>query len=299
MARTLTLLKASICLVLCVFVGSVAVAQPNTTPGLPWTYVTPDSLPVEAIDTAFDNSILRNDQDSASNIRWIYRINCHVRLTEVTDSNTFFIEVPRHPDSFGLIETVERIEMANPFIEEIITASSNSFFLGSSASRSHPHYSFPALEFDEDIRLNSAGDTIQTLYFGSLVRMPQFNVIVENRNDTAFRSYAYFLQYIDSIWFPAISSLETPKGASSFNAYPNPTVGKFSIEMPAEASTNVDGYIMRIYDPTAKLLDTRRVRSNEALQHLELPQGGVPGTYTITLYDERGRLAVGRIMKLE
>ncbi|MFK8056430.1 MAG: hypothetical protein AB8F78_09955, partial [Saprospiraceae bacterium] len=80
MARTLIFSKVSICVVLSVLLGSLALAQPNTTPGLPWTYVTPDSLPVEAIDTAFEYSIFRNGQDSASDVRWIYRVNCHIRL---------------------------------------------------------------------------------------------------------------------------------------------------------------------------------------------------------------------------
>ena len=297
MARTLIFHRLSLGFVILFLSISIAFAQPNTTPGLPWTYVTPDSLPVGAVDTAFEYSLFRPGQDSTSEIRWVYRVNSHLQLTEITDSNTFFIEVPRQPGSFGLTETVEMIEMEGPFVDLFESETLISRILSGQGSRSHPEYFFPSFELEENIRLSQAGDTIETTYFGAVVRIPQRNFIIENPNDTAFRSYTYFLQYVDSIWFPQISSVETPREARSFNTFPNPTTSVFSIELPAQKSIRESGYIMRIYDPAAKLIDTRKVRQQGTLYQTELPVDGPPGIYTITLYDERGVLAVGRVMK--
>jgi len=105
------------------------------------------------------------------------------------------------------------------------------------------------------------------------------------------------LQYVDSIWFPRISSVETPREAIIFNTFPNPATSSFSIELPAQKGIRESGYIMRIYDPSAKLIDTRKMRQQGSVYQTELPENGPSGIYTITLYDERGQLALGRVMK--
>ena len=279
--------------------AATSVAQRNTTPGLPWTVVTPDSLPAGAIDTAFINRLFRVDQIDSSNFRWVYRVNCHIELTHITDSNTFFIEVPRDPNAFGFSERNEIIEMRGAFVDTSTTSNWIFRYIAGLNSASHPEYSTPNVEFGEDTLLDENGNPLFTTYFASLSRVPGLNIIIENPEDTVYRNYAYFLQYVDSIWHPRISSLVNPKQASSFKAYPSPTTGQFSIELPNEWASKREGFMMRVYDPTAALVETRRIWYVSSLQDLRLPSNGPPGLYTVTLYDERGELAVGRVMKSE
>ena len=280
-----------------IFFASISSAQRNTTPGLPWTYVTPDSVPVGAFDTAFVNTFFNVDSLANNDIRWVYIINCHIELTNITDSNTFFIEVPRDPGAFGLTERTEMVEMRNAFSDTITGTSFFSAGISGQNSASHPEYFFPEVSFSQFIALDERGNSLDTIYEGRVVRAPNLNVILPNNSDSSFHTYAYFLQIVDSIFHPQISSILTPKNASSFNTFPNPTTSQFSIELPTDWETKKEGYMLRIYDPTAKLIEVQRIWYASSLENLALPKDGPPGLYTVTLYDERGELALGRVLK--
>ena len=298
MVRPLGLLRIFVIAFISIVITSISLAQRNITPGLPWTYVTPDSLPIGAIDTAFERTIFNIDS-LRSPVRWAYRVNCHLELTQLTDSNTFFIEVPRDPNAFGLTERTEIVEMLGGSLDTSTTSNWIFRYLAGFNSASHPEYSFPEINFEQHTRLDVNGNPLFNKYFASLARIPGLNFIIENPADTVYRSYAYFLQYVDSVWHPRISSILTPKDASTFKTFPNPTTSQFSIELPADWEPQREGYMLRIYDPTAKLVRVRRIWYTSQLHDLALPPNGPPGLYTLTLHGEQGELAVGRVMKSE
>lgn len=91
--------------------------------------------------------------------------------------------------------------------------------------------------------------------------------------------------------------VQMPPRAQEANVYPNPATGLVTISMPSESPFPPAGYILRIYGPDTRLLDTRRIYSSHELRDVSLPAAGGSGLVTITLYDEQGQLTVGRVMR--
>jgi len=217
----------------------------------------------------------------------------------VTDSNTIFAMFPRNPGAFGLSESVDTVELAGIFRDSIIDQTLKITSFASNRIVEHPEFVFPETAYRETIYPDENGELTDTVHFASIARAPGLNFITTNQSDSVYRSYCYFLQYIDSVWHPRISSLALPPRARSASIYPNPSAGPVTVRMPAGLPFPAGGYIMRIYGPNASLLDTRRIYSDQELTAVSLPSSGRAGLFTITLYDERGQLTVGQVMRLD
>ena len=275
-------------------------ADPFVTPGLPWTYVPAGEVPTYAIDTAYERHIRDvyagfGDPDRYE-ILYLFRIRCHPHLAEVDSAGRLRVEVPRDPG-----------------VAEVLTLAGASVRVDSAQYGQYPRYptgytvgGFRCAECDDrpelrfaELALSEIDRTARpvdpsqdTSYTGDMKFAPDYYEIYPAPPGSDRDAWAYFVQFVDSVWHPRVSAVPTGRDAfADARAYPCPARagGTLTVELPASwASAPVT---LRVYAPSGALV-AREVRAAARRHELRVGPGWPPGAYSVAVYRDGGRYGV-------
>lgn len=298
MALSLTRVVA---LINCVLLTTILSAQDFTTPGLPWTYVPKDQVPAYAVDTAYEREVLDYFYEADSmfgnfEVRHLYRIHFHPLLTELDSLDRITVEIPRNPGESELVvldlgRVTQQILLVGPDTVH------RGFGVGGFRSQQSPELTLISLGVSLIDRREFSGSLDSTVSGEILLGPGDYRVWPNFPGDAD--AWAYFIQFVDSVWHPPIVSdveeMELPDGTAQLSLYPNPAQRGSIVSVALPEGWRNDGVSLRLYDPTGRrVLFTRR--DPQDTHKIELPKDCPAGVYTLTAYRLGGKLAVGRVV---
>ncbi len=199
----------------------------HMTPGLPWTVVDESELPPEALDSATYYSLV--DWASQSDeIRYIFRVYFHPELVEITDGK-IYVELPRDP---GVSEVVfwenGRIDSSdydNQGNFDIIRYKGN--------ESSHPSLGrFSNFTLTYDIGLDTVQGGQPEDFYSFIRFAPSYYTLFGGPYNQGVNRYGYFIQVVDSIFHPQVSSTREKLIPIQVKTFPNPCTDYFTVGLP-------------------------------------------------------------------
>ncbi|MFK8057093.1 MAG: hypothetical protein AB8F78_13300 [Saprospiraceae bacterium] len=199
----------------------------HMTPGLPWTVVDESELPAEAFDSAYHNAIIDYIGDNAE-IRYLFRVYFHPELTNLVDGK-IYAEIPRDP---GVSEIISwnrgRIDSSNV---DGLGNSDRILYRGNESD--HPSVSSNSIfALTYVIALDTSLSFYPEAYNGLIQFGPATYELFGGPKGAGAHRYGYFIQVVDSIWHPQVSSVREPLSSIQVKAYPNPCIDQYTIEIP-------------------------------------------------------------------
>lgn len=217
---------------ICIFIShrqvlNAQVPAHHMTQGLPWTVVDESEVPPEGNDTTTYNFIV--DLVSQSDeLRYLFRVYFHPELVEIVDGK-ISAELPRDPG------VTEIIQWDGGIIDSSqIDGSGNEDYIrfrgfGSSNPNTSPFSTFMltyVIGIDTSIR------SYPETYYGEIQFAPAAYTLFGGPAATGAHRYGYFIQVVDSIFHPQVSSVREPLSPIQVKAYPNPCTDQYTIEVP-------------------------------------------------------------------
>jgi len=277
-----------ILVLLCCTFGYTTMAQSFESPGYPWTYVPRQELPIGILNTDQENRL-----DTISwicpntEIRRVFYIYAHPELMEGDNQGEFPIIIPREPNE------ADTINMQNFFLDT--TLSSNSLFIAMGGFRSYdrPEYAFGDVELF--CTYNISGDTSCGGYIANL---PTTYRIISNLTDYPWTRWLNFVQCVDSIWHPPLtsSSREILLGQmEALTVYPNPVQqgGRVYLQQPNDWPRGPSELVLT--GTAGRVLFRRLLVGPPDEQGYTLPPDLAPGIYSLVVLSE-GRRAAARVV---
>ncbi|MFK8056062.1 MAG: T9SS type A sorting domain-containing protein [Saprospiraceae bacterium] len=285
---------------LCVAVVVALHAQSFTTPGLPWTYVPDDQVPAYAIDTAQIPVVLDYHKNFRAyrdlEVRHLYRIHFHPLLMELDSLGRMTVEIPRNPEESELVvlesgHIRERIAIIRP------DTFHRGYSVGGFRSQQAPELSLIQVLIGITDGTEFPGTPDSTVR-GDILLGPKTYLVHPNSPGDA-DAWAYFIQFVDSIWHPplvsSVEEIELPPDAAQLSVYPNPARRGSVVNVAVPSAWRNDAVSLRLYDPTGRRVQLTR-HGPAATHQVELPVDCAAGMYTLTAYKLGGELAVGRVV---
>ncbi|MFK8056063.1 MAG: hypothetical protein AB8F78_08095 [Saprospiraceae bacterium] len=287
-------------LLTCLLAGLALHAQSFTTPGLPWTYVPDDQVPAYAIDTAQIPVVLDYHKSFQAyrdlEVRHLYRIHFHPLLMELDSLGRMTVEIPRNPGESDLVvlesgHVTERINIIRP------DTFHRGYGVGGFRSQQAPELSLIQVLIGVIDRTELPGTPDSTVN-GDILLGPKTYLVHPNSPGDA-DAWAYFIQFVDSIWHPplvsSVEEIELPPGAALLSVYPNPVRRGSVVNVAVPSAWRNDAVSLRLYDPAGRCVQLTR-HGPAAIHQVELPIDCAAGIYTWTAYRLGGELAVGRVV---
>ncbi|MFK8055753.1 MAG: hypothetical protein AB8F78_06495 [Saprospiraceae bacterium] len=285
---------------LCTVVGLALHAQDFTTQGLPWTYVPNDQVPSYAIDTAQERVVLDYFPQipiySDLEVRYLYRIHFHPLLTEFDSLDRITVELPRNPGESELV-----VVESGRLTEQIAIFRPDTFHRGYSVGGFRSQQAPELALIQVGVLLIDGTEypgTQDSIVTGEIRLGPTTYVVHPNFVGEA-DAWAYFAQFVDSIWHPPLVSsleeVELPLDAALLNVHPNPARSGSAVNVVVPPDWRNDAVSLRLYDPNGQQVQLTR-RGPAATHQVELPEDCTAGVYTWTAYRLGGELAVGRVV---
>ena len=286
MVRSLMNAKGfAIILALCAgMVATTARAQCDYVPGTPWTVIAEDDLPSYAVDTAYLTGLLALSPPYPP-VRKFYPIRFHMDSMRLNEDGKYGLQMARNQ---GECETVY---YRNSRL--IIFDTTNNYSVQYSGFRSDDAPELWDANFELDYAIRTSGDTVIS---GRLNFSPSVSLVVNNPLNTNGDNYGYFIQYVDSIYHPALATRDFASGrAERVRTYPNPASDYTQVELP----TLWEGkpIWIQIFDETGRIISSRSSTATAGLR-IELTDTTQKGMYRIFVYRYDGKYAVAEVMKL-
>ncbi|MFK8056064.1 MAG: hypothetical protein AB8F78_08100 [Saprospiraceae bacterium] len=287
-------------LLTCLLAGMASHGQNFTTPGLPWTYVPDDQVPAYAIDTAQIPVVLDYHKNFRAyrdlEVRNLYRIHFHPLLMELDSLGRMTVEIPRNPGESELVvlesgNIRERLAIIRPDTFHV------GYSVGGFRSQQAPELSLIQVLISVTDRTELPGTPDSTVN-GDIFLGPKTYLVHPNSQGDA-DAWAYFIQFVDSIWHPplvsSVEEIELPPEAAKLSVYPNPVQRGSAVNVAVPSAWRNDAVSLRLYDPAGRCVQLTR-HGPAAIHEVELPIDCAAGIYTWTAYKLGGELAVGRVV---
>lgn len=217
---------------ICIFINyrpvlNAQVPAHHMTQGLPWTVVDESELPPEAFDSTYHKAIIDYIGDNAE-IRYLFRVYFHPELTEIIGGK-IYAEIPRDP---GVSEIISwnrgRIDSSNV---DGLGSSDRILYRGNESD--HPSVSpISIITLTYVIALDTSLNFYPEAYNGLIQFGPATYELFGGPNGAGAHRYGYFIQVVDSIYHPQVSSVREPFAKVQVSAYPNPCTDHYTIEVP-------------------------------------------------------------------
>ena len=228
--KNITLTLRAILILIGLALGSRLNAQVQShhmTPGLPWTVVDESELPPEAIDSATYNFIV--DLVSQSDeLRYLFRVYFHPELIEIVDGK-IYAEIPRDP---GVTEV---LHWNNGQIDssQVDGVGESDYIRYRGNESDHPNTGqFSNFMLTYVIGIDTSIRSYPETYFGEIQFAPAPYTLFGGPAGTGAHRYGYFIQVVDSIYHPQVSSAREPLSKVQVSAYPNPCTNRFTVDIP-------------------------------------------------------------------
>ncbi|MFK8057553.1 MAG: hypothetical protein AB8F78_15620 [Saprospiraceae bacterium] len=256
----------------------------HMTQGLPWTVVDESELPPEALDSTYRNILIDYVGDNAE-IRYLFRVYFHPELTEIIDDK-IYAELPREP---GITEIVNwnsgRIDSS-----QIDGTGNNDYIYYRGNESSHPSISPSSfLNLSYVIGLDSSLGSYPEAYYGLINFAPASYELFGGPPGSGAHRYGYFIQVVDSIYHPQVSSVREPLSKVQVSAYPNPCTNRFTIDIPELWRQKLSTVTIFQRSTGQMVVQNQLTLGQEQINFSEeVISGLTPGIYTAFLRREDG-----------
>lgn len=264
--------------------GAAQVPAHHMTPGLPWTVVDESELPPEAIDSATYNSLV-DFVNQSDELRYLFRVYFHPELTEIVDGK-ISAELPRDPGVSEVVHwnrgRIDSSQLDGQGQEDYIRYRGN--------DSSHPSLSpFSIFMLTYVIVSDTSLVSYPEDYFGTIQFGPAYYALFGGPTGTGAHRYGYFIQTVDSIYHPQVSSVREKISSIQLHAFPNPCRNNFTINVPSIFSQRTSVLTLIEKSTNRVVYQTQNFTGNETIELKEGILGALmSGNYLAFIRREDG-----------